>query len=130
MLISNTPPSQPGSVSYRLRKETTAAGLVISIDGDVRSDPPPTLRGSAAKAELGAVSLLFVEVTKLTPPRTGAAVHPAGMAGAVTPSKFSEKVVTGTPTINDRVTLIGPRLLLMFRVRVIALPHGVPAGIV
>src|SRR6186713_2891512 len=82
MLISRAPPSQPPSVSNRLRNETVAAGAVIGIEGDVRSDPPPTVTGSAANAELAAVSGLSVELTKLIPLLTETAVQPAGKAGA------------------------------------------------
>src|SRR5678816_4231822 len=123
MLISRTPPSQPGSESYRLRNDTVAAGAVISIEGDVRSDPPPTVVGSAAKAEFGAVSGLSVELTKFIPLLTDTAVQPAGNAGGVAPSKFSVKVVTGTPRMIARVKFVAPKLLLTLNVSVIELPH-------
>ena len=58
MLISKTPPSQPSSESNRLRNETVAAVAVIGIEGEVKSEPPPTDVGSAANAEFGAVSVV------------------------------------------------------------------------
>ena len=53
--------------------------------------------GSLTNAALGAESGLVVEVTQRIPsPATAlAASQPAGSAGAVTPSKFSEKLAQG-----------------------------------
>jgi hypothetical protein len=82
---------------------SVAAEAVIGIEGDVRSEPPPTDVGSAAKAEFGPESELTVVVTKLMPLLTETAVHPAGNAGDVTESKFSENVADGTPIVMTRV---------------------------
>ncbi len=130
MLISSAPPSQPPSVSYCCLNETVAAGAVIGIDGDVRSVPPPTVVGSRANTAFGPASGVVVVVTKLVPPETGAAVQPAGMAGALTPSKFSLKVTTDCPTTIVLVKFVAPRLLFTFSVSVIVLPHAAPAGTV
>jgi hypothetical protein len=103
---------------------------VIGIEGEVRSVPPPTVVGSAAYAEFGAVSGPRAEFTKFIPLLTETAVQPAGNAGGVAPSKFSVKVVAGTPRMIERVKLVAPKLLLTLNVRVIELPHGVPIGTV
>ena len=58
------------------------------MSGEVRSVPPPIVAGSNANAAFGALFALAVEVTKLIPPKTGVAVQPFGIAGAVTASKF------------------------------------------
>ena len=53
-----------------------------------------TTFGSSTKAELGAEQGDTVEVTQSgAGPEALAAVHPAGSAGAITPSKFSLKTV-------------------------------------
>jgi hypothetical protein len=60
---------------------------------------------SNRKMQLGAVSGLVVEVTNLIPsPGAGlVATHPAGSAGAVTPSKFSMKIVLHGVTEGEAV---------------------------
>ncbi|MCV4601105.1 hypothetical protein OFC63_34325, partial [Escherichia coli] len=60
---------------------------------------------------------MAVELTNAVPPDSVVTVHPAGKDGAVTPSKFSERVVIGTPTDIELVKEIGPRLLLTLKVR-------------
>src|SRR5436190_7644908 len=130
MLISSAPPSQPPSVAYFCRKVSSADGAVIGIDGEVRSVPPPTVAGSAAKAAFTPLSGVLVDVTKLMPPSKGTAVQPAGMAGATTPSKPSVAVVVGCPTPKLRVNETGPRLLFTLMVSVITLPQAVAAGTV
>src|SRR5450432_519789 len=52
----------------------------------------PTLSTSGANASLGALAGVIVEVTHGSSAPVAAVVHPAGSAGAVTPSKFSAKV--------------------------------------
>jgi hypothetical protein len=53
-----------------------------------------TVAGSSIKASLGAVSGVVIDVTQSgAAPEAFAATQPAGKAGAVTPSKFWEKVV-------------------------------------
>ncbi len=98
--------------------------------GDVRSLLPPTLEGSRAKTAFGGESAADVDVKKLMPPATEDVVQPEGSAGAVTPSKFSVNVVDGAPIRIERVNVVEPRLLLTLKVKVTALPQGVPAGIV
>jgi hypothetical protein len=71
-----------------------------------------------------------VTVTKFIPPRTDVAVQPAGIAGAVTPSKFWVSVAVGIPTMIVRLKLVAPRLLLTLKVRFRAEPHCVPCGTV
>jgi hypothetical protein len=64
------------------------------------------------------------------PPSIDVAVHPDGITGAVTPSKFCENVVVGTPAVTVRVKLNGPRPLLTLNVRVRGEPQGIPRGTV
>src|SRR5829696_1141394 len=116
MLISRAPPSHPPSVSKRLRNVTVAAEAVIATDGDVRSEPPPTVNGSRANIEFGAELALVVVETKFVPLATDTAVQPAGKAGAVTPAKFCVNVATGTPMMIVRAKLVAPRLLLTLNV--------------
>ena len=55
------------------------------------SSVSPTVAGSGANAAFGAVSGVVVDVTHGTSAPVAVLVHPAGSAGAVTPSKFSVK---------------------------------------
>src|SRR3982751_4870331 len=57
----------------------------------------PTVLGSGAKASLGAVSGVVVDVTQGDSAPVAAVVQPVGNAGAVTPSKFSPQPDTGVP---------------------------------
>ena len=56
---------------------------------------------------MGAVSLAAAEVTQSDSAPLVEVVHPAGNAGAVTPSKFSERTVVtlGWPSRNEKVTV-------------------------
>ena len=57
----------------------------------------PTVLVSGPKAAFGVVSGLLVEVVHAMPLPVVSVVHPAGSAGAVTPSKFSwNKVDNGS----------------------------------
>src|SRR5262245_1302001 len=56
-----------------------------------------TVAGSLMNASLGAVSGVVVEVAQASAPAPDTLVHPAGSAGAATPSKFSTRNVLGTP---------------------------------
>jgi hypothetical protein len=60
-----------------------------------------TVVGSLTNASFGAVFGVVVEVTHNVVPEALVADHPAGMAGAVTPSKFSVNtvVVFRTPIV-------------------------------
>jgi hypothetical protein len=70
-----------------------------------------TQLGSLWNAELGAVSLVLLSVVhwlmsaqvpvgvQLAAPAVEALTHPAGKAGAVTPSKFSVNTVFNTPRV-------------------------------
>ena len=86
---SSTPPSNVFSRLKKLRKVTCAEADVIGIFGVSRS-LSVTTAGSSITASLGAVSGVVVDVTHNgAPPIALVATHPAGNAGAVTPSKFS-----------------------------------------
>src|SRR5262245_36353273 len=70
-----------------------------------------TAPGSVAKALFGGVSLEVVEVTHAGAlPLATVDVQPAGKAGAVTPSKFSEKATLGAPS--GKVNGMAPRLVV------------------
>jgi hypothetical protein len=101
MLISRTMPSKPLSMLYKFLKVTCAGPAGTAIDG-VTSSVLPTLFGSGAKASLDALEGLVVEVTHGLSTPLAAVVQPAGSAGAVTPSKLSEKTpdVLGVPSVN------------------------------
>jgi len=94
-LISSTMPSKPivaskNSALKRFMKVTCAAAEVMGKSGEVSSVVPglPTL---VTKASLGALLGLVVEVVHAGSDPVVATVQPAGRAGAVTPSKFSEQ---------------------------------------
>ncbi len=69
-------------------------GLVSSVR--------PMLPGSGAKASLGALKGVVVDVTHGDSTPLAVVAHPAGSAGPITPSKFSENavVVTSWPSVN------------------------------
>ena len=75
----------------RFRKVKTPPAAGTAIIGVINS-VLPTVVGSGANASLGALAGLVVEVTQGTSAPVAAVVHPAGSAGATTPSKFSENV--------------------------------------
>ena len=75
----------------RFRKVKTPPPAGTAIVG-VSNSVLPTVVGSGANASLGAVSGLVVEVTHGDSAPVATVVHPAGSAGATTPSKFSENV--------------------------------------
>ena len=90
---SSTPPSKVFSRLKKLRKLNCAAGDVITMFGVSRS-LSVTTAGSSINASLGGVSGVVVDVTHIgAPPVALVATHPAGNAGAVTPSKFSFNAV-------------------------------------
>lgn len=61
-----------------------------------------TTAGSSTKAALGAVSGVEVEFTQSGEgPLAFVALHPAGRAGAVTPSKLSLNTVVSGPTTDS-----------------------------
>src|SRR6186713_591987 len=88
MLISRTIPSKVFSTSKLLRKLNDPPPAAIVNAGEI-SSVLPTAAGSGANASFGAVSGVVVDVTQATSAPVAALVHPAGSAGAVTPSKFS-----------------------------------------
>ena len=109
---SKTPPSNVLSRLKLLRKITCAVVDVILIFG-VSSVLLETQLGSLWNASLGAVSGVVADVVQLVPsvqsgpptvqspsPFVNAVTHPAGKAGAVTPSKFSIKAMASTPSVN------------------------------
>jgi hypothetical protein len=119
-----TSSTAPSKVSSRLKlflKVSWAVVLVMLIEG-VSSVLLVTQLGSLWKAAFGAVSTKPVlTVVKLVPsaqvpvgvqfaaPLVKLLTHPAGSAGATTPSKFSEKAMLKTPSVNVYVTV--PRLV-------------------
>src|SRR5215216_2632229 len=116
--ISSTVPSNPLSRLNWFEKVSIGEEPVMLMPGVTRR-LSVTQMGSSWKAALGALLGKFVVVTQL-PPRThvpdGAqvaapfvneVVHPAGSAGAVTPSKFSAKTMACT----NRGPSFTPRLV-------------------
>src|SRR5580704_11836501 len=86
-------------------------GRVMAMGGEI-SWLRPIWELSFAKAELGAVSFLVVEVTQAESEPVRVELQPEGSDGARTPSKFWEKVVTprlATPSV--KVKLRVPRLV-------------------
>src|SRR5438045_7018712 len=75
----------------RFWKLNTAPPTGAAITG-VTNWVSPTLVTSGANASFGALAGLVVEVTQGTSIPVAAVVHPAGSAGATTPSKFSRKL--------------------------------------
>src|SRR5664279_847785 len=90
ILISSTMPSKVDSMLNRFWKVTRppAGATMVGLTNSVL----PMLVSSGANASLGALTGLVVEVTHATSIPVAAVVHPAGSAGATTPSKFSENV--------------------------------------
>src|SRR6187549_2534664 len=88
MLISRTMPSKVFSTLKLLRKLNDPPLAPIVNAGEI-SSVLPTAAGSGANASFGAVSGVVVDVTQGTSAPVAALVHPAGSAGATTPSKFS-----------------------------------------
>jgi hypothetical protein len=82
----------------RFRKVNTAAPAGTAIVGEINSVLPMVV-GSGANVSLGAVSGVVVEVTHGTSAPLDTVVHPAGSAGATTPSKFSENVAGHGETV-------------------------------
>jgi hypothetical protein len=101
MLISSTMPSKVFSMLYRFLKVSCAPPASTAKDG-LTSSVLPTLFGSGAKASFGALDGFVVEVTQGTSTPLDAVVQPAGSAGALTASKFSENppTVFSTPSVN------------------------------
>jgi hypothetical protein len=124
MLISRTPPSQPGSVLKRCRKESSAPCELISTDGETSSLTPPVDDGSAAKAELGAVSDDEAVVANVIDANVAVVVQPEGSVGAVTPSNDSPPRDVFGPTTNVRMKFDVPSELLRLKLSVIKLPHA------
>jgi len=74
---------------------SVAGPAAIDMLGDSRR-LSLTVAGSSIKTTFGAELGVVVEVThKGATPDALVAVHPTGKAGAVTPSKFSERAVAG-----------------------------------
>src|SRR5436309_15317564 len=71
----------------------------------VSSSFRPTAPGSGEKAALGEVSLEAVEFTQEDWEPVVEVVQPTGNAGAVTPSKFSEKSVASWPIRKEKETV-------------------------
>src|SRR5688572_11842603 len=92
-LISRTPPSQSSSVSKLFRNVTVALAEVTETGGEVKLVPPPMVVGFGANIVFGGVSGSVAEVRKMRPSSTETAVQRAGIAGAATPSKFSDATV-------------------------------------
>jgi hypothetical protein len=91
MLISRTMPSKVSSMLKRFWEVNIPPPAGAAIVGVINS-VLPILLTSGANASFGALAGLVVEVTHATSAPVAAAVHPAGSAGATTPSKFCEKV--------------------------------------
>src|SRR5438046_664974 len=98
ILISRTMPSNPVVALasmlkrfWKVRIPPSAGTVVVGVTNSVL----PLLFTSGAKASFGALAGLVVEVTHGTSTPVTAIVHPPGRVGAVTPSKFSEKVAHG-----------------------------------
>jgi hypothetical protein len=87
-------------------KDNIAEALVMGMVG-VSNTTSVTTAGSGTKALLGAVSaggagVPALEVTQFTVPGgpvTTVAVHPAGKAGATTPSMFSVNATACVPRV-------------------------------
>src|SRR3954447_4604538 len=80
--------------------------------------------GSSMKASLGEVSGVVAEVVHKVAPLAFVADHPAGSAGATTPSKFSPRATLTTPVTKSNV--IVPRLVApscSWRLATIVEPH-------
>lgn len=125
MEISSTPPSQPGSISHACLKVSVAAPAGIAMLGDTNTLWLAEPR-SVANARLGAVSGFVTLVAhKFAVPDNVLVVHPAGSAGAPTPSKFCERMITGLPTWNAYVRFFdGPPLSVIPSVAVNVALHA------
>ena len=87
---SKTPPSNVDSVLKLCRKVIWAGPEMMLMFG-VSRRLSLTVDGSSMKATLGAEFGVVVEVIHIgAAPAAFAATHPAGSAGALTPSKFSD----------------------------------------
>lgn len=107
MLISSTIPSKPtegvtplDSMLKRFWKLTVPPPAGTAKLG-VTSSVLPTVETSGANASLGALAGVVVEVTQSDSEPVAAVVHPAGNAGATTPSKFCVK--NGAPPHGEGV---------------------------
>src|ERR1044072_1692470 len=96
MLISRTPPSNVSSVLKAFLKLTCAGNPLMWRLG-LTSSVTPAAAVLGAKAALGALNGFVVEVTHAGSAPEPVDVHPAGKAGAVTPSKFSDRGAPGVP---------------------------------
>src|SRR6478735_5154264 len=94
-------------------------------DGEISSVLPTPL-GSGAKASLGAVSGVVVDVTHGDSVPVAAVVQPAGSAGAVTPSKFSPQPATGVPVAVGVAVAVAVGVAVAVPVGV-GVPHPAPA---
>ena len=101
--ISSTPPSKSSSRLRFCRKVRIVKALGIAMGGE-SSRLSLITAGSSTKAALGSESTGGVGVPAFEVTQSGAgpsafaAVHPAGSAGGVTPSKFSLNSATNGPT--------------------------------
>ena len=99
--ISSTPPSKPSSSARFCRKVNSVDPVGIAMVGE-SSRLSLTSSGSSTKAALGSESAGGIGSPELEVSQSGvpggplafAAVHPAGSAGGVTPSKFWPNTVT------------------------------------
>src|SRR5512141_501105 len=113
MLISSTPPSKPLSrvqLFWKVTRAPTPVGTLMSGDSRVLVETAAELPVAAplgAETKNPAVALVAQPGGGVVP--VTEAVHPAGRAGAVTPSKFSLKLATKLPRPRLKVTL--PRSL-------------------
>jgi hypothetical protein len=87
MLISSTMPSKVDSVAKLFLNVNWVAPAGRAMTGET-SSVRPTVDGSGAKASFGALTGVVVEVTHGDSEPLAVVVHPAGSAGADTPSKF------------------------------------------
>src|SRR5258705_5712769 len=114
--ISRTPPSKPkaGSVGEALRSKlflnvSLAVEEGMAMLGESRS-LSLTMVGSSTEALFGLVSLDVLEVVQRgAEPWALAATQPEGRAGAVMPSKFSEKIACRP---SEKVKVKVPRSVL------------------
>jgi hypothetical protein len=86
MLISSTMPSNVFSTLKLFLKLNEAPAAGTARNGE-SSNVSPTASGSGAKASLGAVCGVTVDVTQADSAPVADDVHPDGSAGAVTVSK-------------------------------------------
>src|SRR5262245_49062472 len=97
--MSSWPPSKPGSVSKRMLKES--CGLVpMTVNVGESRRVTPILLALAATAAFGGVwpgatARPVFDVAQAAAAPDALENHPAGRAGATTPSKFSERRTAG-----------------------------------